>query len=393
MKKPKILFLGLILITIFEAGLLLTKGVIKVLEKKTSTTPCENTKEVQKLKCFEDLLDKTLQDKGVSEAFEVLANIYQEEPQFGPECHGFTHKLGDKAYELFSKDKDLAFSTKSSYCGYGFYHGFMENLLHTSGDIKEAQDFCKKAGEKLKDQTSDAEGSCYHGIGHGAVEDVSDPSFWGSSQKIIQPSLDLCEKVAPKDHQRHGKLFRCVSGVFNALEIVTTQGKYRLSHNADDPFAICRVQKENYKEACFTQFVVAVMNITGNNFTQSAKIIDSIKENDYAIPTLQSLVVELVHQNKTDYQQTLNFCRDLSSRFQIPCISAFAEGFMKYGPPQEEFVEALNFCNSNLLKDEEKKECFTRILSILRIWYTQEKSKEICQSIDQKYRWQNCQYN
>lgn len=374
----------------------LYKGVIKVEDKKTRAASCKN------VQCWEDLIDKTLKAKGLTEAFEVLANFYQNEPQFAADCHGLAHILGEKAYEQFLQNKDLAFSTKSSYCGYGFYHGFMENLLHTSGDIKEAQDFCRVAGERLKEQTSDASGACYHGIGHGAVEDVSDPKLWGDSQKIIQPSLDLCEKVSSSENppQRYGKLFRCVSGVFNALEIVTTQRKYNLSHRNDDPFAICRAQKEIYKEACYTQFVVAAMNVAKGDastssaqvFDKAAKYIDTIPEDEYAIPTLQSLAVELARRDKVDYQKTVNFCRDLPYRFRISCITAVAEGFLKYGPPQQEYVKAINFCESEMLTDDEKKACFARILSILRIWYTAEKSQEICRSVDTKYQWNNCQY-
>lgn len=365
----------------------------------SGSKPAENTKQVLnqcqninnqslKVKCWEDLMDQTLKNKGLDEAFVLMDNLFQSELGFAKDCHGFAHLLGEKAYDLFSSNQDFTLSTKTSYCGYGFYHGFMETLLHSKGALDQAREFCKYAGEQLKDTNSDAEGACFHGIGHGAVEDVTNPKLFGNPQAIIQPSLDLCEKVSDTAAQ----LFRCISGVFNALEIVTTQGRYHLSLNKQDPLSICRTQPVGYRRACYTQMVVAVMNVTGNDFEKSAQILDTIPEDDWAAESLSGLVVELVRLGKTDYPETINFCRKLSARFRLPCITGFGEGFLKYGPPQTEYVKAVDFCSSTLLSDEEKKPCFERVLSILRIWYTAEKSTQICQSVDQKYQWNKCIY-
>ena len=264
-----------------------------------------------------------------------------------------------------------------------------EKLLHSKGGLDQARAFCEYASKKLKFTNADAEGACYHGIGHGAVEDVTDPKLFGKPQAIIQPSLDLCKGVS----DTNDKLFRCVSGVFNALEIVTSAGRYNLSLNRDDPLIICRTQPDKYKRACYTQMVVAVMHVTGDDFEKSAQILNTIPEDEWAKESLSGLIVELVRLNRTDYQETINFCRKLPRRFHIPCITGFGEGFLKYGPPQNEYVKAVDFCSSSLLTDEEKTACFGRILPILRIWYTIEKSQQICQSVDGAYRLNNCVYN
>lgn len=349
---------------------------------------CQDLALSAKVKCWEDLMDQTLENKGLDKAFVLMDTLFQTEPGFAKDCHGFAHLLGEKAFDLFSSNKNFNLSSKTSYCGYGFYHGFMEKLLHSKNDINQARAFCKYAGDTLQNQTPDAEGACYHGIGHGAVEDVTDPKLFGNPKAIIQPSLDLCEKVS----QTEDKLFRCVTGVFNALEIVTTQGKYQLSLNREDPLLICRTQKETYKRACYTQMVIAVMHVTQDDFVKSAQILDTIAENDWAAESLSGLVVELVRLGKVDYQQTIAFCRKLSARFRLPCITGFGEGFLKYGPPQNEYVKAVDFCSSALLTDNEKRSCFNRVLSILRIWYTAEKSTQICKEVDQKYQWNRCIY-
>lgn len=359
-----------------------------VLIIKDQSPPCQSLADNQKQLCWQDLMESTLKKQGLDQAFGLMDQLFKTEPVFAQDCHDFAHLLGEKAYQLFSTNKKFNLPDKTSYCGYGFYHGFMEKLLHSGGSLDQAKDFCKYTKDSLEEKNADAEGACFHGIGHGAVEDVTDPKLFGKPQAIIQPSLDLCEQVS--DNQ--DKLFRCTTGVFNALEIVTTAGKYNLSLNKQDPLWICRAQPDKFKRACYTQMVIAVMNVTGNDFEKSAQILDTIPEDDWALESLSGLVVERVRLEKTDYQETINFCRDLGERFHLACIRGFGEGFLKYGPPQTEYIKALDFCSYKFLSVEEKAACFDRVLAILRTWYTAEKAQQICESTEAKYWWNNCQY-
>jgi len=389
-KKYKYLFAVILLFCLIILEIISLKiPKSQVLRGQSFLNPCQNLQVSQKQQCWENKMEQILKTGELDQAFVLMDTLFKTEPDFAPTCHGFAHLLGEKAYSLFVTNREFNLSNKTSYCGYGFYHGFMEKLLHTSKDVNQAKAFCKYAGGKLKNQTVDAEGACYHGIGHGAVEDVTDPKLFGKPQSIIQPSLDLCQKVADTED----KLFRCRSGVFNALEIVTSQGRYNLSLNREDPLWICRVQPDQYKRSCYTQMVVAVMNVTNNDFEKSAQILNTIPEDDLAKESLSGLIVELVNQGKTDYKTTIDFCRKLSDRFHLPCITGFGEGFLKYGPPRNEYVKAVDFCSSPLLTSDEKKACFNRILSVLRIWYTVEKASHICQSVEEKYRLNNCIYN
>lgn len=377
----------------------LFRGAIVVTDKQelTAVKPSSNLNTLDrckienygnKVKCWEDTLANLLVSEGLDTAFDALTLIFEKEPELSGDCHGLAHRLGEETYQLFSQKKKVTLSPKSSSCAYGFYHGFMETLLHATNDIAQARAFCDYADSELRSKTVDARGACYHGIGHGLVEDVTNPKIWGDAQAIAKPGLDICERVADDPHY----LFRCVSGVFNALEIVSTQNKYGLSLNQTDPFWICRKQKENYKEACFTQFLVAAMNVAKSDFLETVKFINTIEEDQYALSTLAGLAVERIRLGRTNYKDTVTLCRSLELRFRVSCITGFAEGFLKYGPPQNEYKEAIRFCNSELLEKIEKDACFKRVLSILRIWYSVEKSTEICNTVDKKYQWQNCNY-
>lgn len=313
----------------------------------TCTTITNKTKRTQ---CIDAFFSKVLAEKGVSGGFDLLDSFSKKDPSFAANCHDFAHRLGQKAYEVFSKDKKVVLSEKSSYCGYGFYHGFMGALMYQTGNIYEARDFCNLAEKTLREKNADAGGACYHGIGHG-INEVPDQKTWGNAQKIIAPALALCAKISPDTMKK----FRCDTGVFNALEIFMTNNQYRLSLNPTDPYWICKAQKDEHKEACYTQMVVALLSVTNNDFAQSATFINEIQNDPVAISAMGTLVIELVHLNRYDNKGNVDFCRSLAQRFQAVCIRSIAEGLMKYGPPQNEYKDALQFCNDSLLTGEEKK--------------------------------------
>lgn len=338
--------------------------------------------------CWQKVIQEKLRNNDLDAAFAALDAFTRQNPSRLGDCHGLAHEIGEEAYRLFNRNKDFALSPKTSYCGYGFYHGFMETLVYTTSDMAQARAFCDYADKKLKFFIADAGGACIHGIGHGSVDDVPDPSVWGNMQAIVQPALALCERVA----QNQDELFRCASGAFNALEILSDSGQYKLSTNQKDPFSICREQPEKYKRACYTQFLVSAMLVTDNDFSQTARLIDTIPEDAYARETLAGLAVERVRLQKTDYEETTRWCGSLPARFHIPCITGFAEGFLKYGPPEAEYVRAIDFCGSQLLAESERSACFGRVLSILRNFTTAEKAREICLKTELRYQYNNCAY-
>ena len=369
------------------------RGVINVVDGKSSNSKVDCKTVSGKEQCWEAQIKETLDKQGLNSAFDLLANLYSIEPDFASECHSYVHILGTTAYEIFSKHQNLEISSKSSYCGFGFYHGFMEALLQKGGNIEDARKFCAYIGDKLKNETSDAEGACYHGIGHGAV-DGSDPRFWGDPQGMIAPSLKMCEQVAGNDRGLHGKLYRCVSGAYNAIEILSMDPKYKITQISQNPFYLCPNQPFEYKEACYTNMLPALLRFTGQDFTKSAKIIEQIKEDESIQPVFSEVMLSLFHEfirvnlNIQDYnvKAGVSICRELSSRSHLPCIEGLSGGHMKYGEPTKEYVKGLAFCNSDVLQSDEKEVCFQYILSRLRIWYGVSEVSQICQNAPADYR-------
>ena len=375
------------------------RGVITVEDRKSISTSyslsdCEGAE--NRLKCWEEMVDSTLDKKGLNATFELVADFYNAYPDFTPNCHDYTHKIGIAAYEKFAKGQEVELTPKTYYCGYGFYHGFMETLLHQGGKIEEAQKFCKYAGHKLASQTSDAEGACYHGIGHGTV-DGGDPTSWGNPQKMIEPGIKMCEYVSKE--QPH--LYRCVTGVYNAIEILSTDPKYNLSMMVKNPFWLCPSQPDAYKEGCYTNMLPALFRFAGNDFSKMAKVIEKLPSDGdkESLALLGHTVKEMVmlslfydyimlNLREPDYNigHGIGLCRSLAPDLRLSCIEGLAGGHMKFGEPEREHIKGLAFCGSRILQEDEKSSCHKYILTRLRIWYSPDKTKAICQEIPAQYR-------
>ena len=126
---------------------------------------CEG-EEKQIVSCWDKAIANVLKKKGLELAFSQFSQLYDQEPLFQKNCHDFTHRLGRGAYELFSEGKFFRVSPKTQYCSFGFYHGFMETLVAKSQDFKKAREFCAYVDQQLREESPNASGACFHGIGH-----------------------------------------------------------------------------------------------------------------------------------------------------------------------------------------------------------------------------------
>src|SRR3989338_8528765 len=176
LKNPKIL-IGAFFTIVLAGGALYVHA--EQLSAKRIIAECSAAK--NKPLCYTDHLDEVLKRRGLSPALSLLAAAYAADPEGGGFCHGNTHDLGKAAYEEFHRGGEVKLGANTYYCGYGFYHGFLEALVVETGSLDEAREFCTYAGKSVPKPEGYAEGACYHGIGHG-VTDGSDPGLWGSAE-------------------------------------------------------------------------------------------------------------------------------------------------------------------------------------------------------------------
>lgn len=354
-------------------------GVASKLARK-----CEKiTDKANLTRCRLDVLHEAIDNWGIDTGFEVLSLFFEDNPVFASECHDFAHILGEEAYEKFSRQEDFGVSTKTSYCAYGFYHGFMEQLVSRNGDIEQAREFCAYVDERLKDKSPGAYLACYHGIGHGWT-DGQEELHWGDELGIAKPALELCEKVAETDHE----LLICATGVFDSIAIGYYNQAYGLEMNEEDPFWICKEQPEKYKEACYMDIIPAIIWLGDYSFVKSLPYIETaeVEYRTLATGILAENAVRYILKNGEEPLDYVKVCRQFEEDRALECVKGLATGVMQFGDPEEEYKLALNFCKSGTLNTKEKDICFENVLKYSQSLYSSEKVEEICDGVNEKYK-------
>jgi|GEM_PF-2074575 len=361
-------------------------GALSVVVRGDDITRCKN--EAAKNLCYRDLVNAAYEKKGLPKAFDRIAELAEADAEFAGDCHGNVHELGDFAYEDFKDGRDVEFTPKASYCGYGFYHGFMERLLQETGDAASGRELCLSLGEKLFAESIDTAGACFHGIGHGTV-DGSDPTKWGNPDGMIAAALNLCESVTSglqPGVEQNGPLYRCVTGAYNSLEILSHNQKYRLYELEAKPLTFCATQPEPYRKGCYTNLLLGVMHNTHNDFGSVVKEILEAKNEDPLFVDTGALVTDLFHEyvrlHFADADQGINsgitMCAALSRELFAPCVEGLSGGYMKYGAPTKEYEGIFSLCTSDKLDIDTKEGCYAFGLSRLRNLYSEAKMASIC---------------
>lgn len=360
-------------------------GTVRVIyegEPHTKEDACQGSQD--SVECWEEKLFLALDTNGVDAAFELMADLYVSEARFPMHCHGIAHDIGIRAYGQFLKNKDSILTQKAAYCANGFYHGFMEALLTVTRDPEEAREFCAYVDEKLSSKTPDASLQCYHGIGHGAI-DITIASYESGQDErfLVKQALQFCEEVSDTSQQ----LYRCASGTFNGIANFYISGEFNLSVNEEDPLWLCNEQPERYRYSCYGNMNSALWWIGRGDFGKSAKFIENIPEDKYAISAIQYLsrlaVLEIAERS---HEEAIMACRALQERLYLPCINGFVNGYLEHGIPEAEHKQAFGFCRSVVMTQEERESCFKHTLSVLGGWYDIEKVRQICRSVEAKYQ-------
>lgn len=368
----------------------IVKGVIIVVENGKIYMPikkvCGELKEVsytQRQLCWYGLIEEAVKKGGVGKALSLFDELYNNEPLFSQGCHDAMHLIGDAAYREYRKGSKFVFTNETSFCGYGFYHGFIEAMLYTTGDYTEVRNFCESTSQNLKVdiESPNTIYSCYHGIGH-ATFDAHNPNIWGDEVKMVGPAISTCEKVTVGYAEEKTK--QCVTGVFNALGIAYSNNLYKFTMNKKDPVWYCRTLKTLYKKACFIEVTMAwITNQMGNydyKFKDAIVYVEQL--NDFegekaAIFSVSSDYARL-HLNDLNNHDLILLCKAVKTGLYAPCLEGLQLAVLNWGKPGQEYDRALSFCGDNLFTEKEKESCYRYMFNSFATLYSKEKRLNIC---------------
>ena len=342
---------------------------------------CKNGPENFAPLCYTNLIEKTLKDRGLSEALKVVADAGAADTNFSLYCHGNMHELGKAAYDIYHKTGRIDISPELSYCGYGFYHGFIEEMFAQTGTVHEARAFCDALSTKLTDQTV-AVSNCYHGIGHG-VTDGYDPRAWGNPAAIVAPGLRLCKEISPGDELHRS----CAMGVFNSLELMYEDSKYKLDPS-QGPFASCgKPYTKIEKDACYTEMSVLATTVFGADYAKAFNSANTV-EPAYRARAVAYLGLFSMSQKVPSPKEVLAVCKSELPDYADSCVTGIVQGLVKYGEPGKEYDTAVSFCRSSQLDPAEEQLCTKTIVN--SDVYTPAEREAVCKHFPQDYMPQSC---
>ena len=324
--------------------------------------------------CWRQELDTVFTSKGIEPTFDLLESHYQKYPLFADSCHNLAHELGHQSVNKYLEDPDSIFSPKAAYCAYGFYHGFMESLINARG-IVAAKNFCREVGARLGESTPDAFLQCYHGVGHGGIALTAGEHADYTEDGLTQAALEFCELASDAADQ----LYRCASGVFNTVGSFYIRNEFGLRVRPEDPLWFCHIQPDKYKDSCYGNLNLALNWAADNDFSKSSKFVEKIPEQKYAASAMIYLAASnSLRVAKNDPEAAVFACRNLKNQLNLPCIEGFVYGFLENGSPNFAYREAMAFCDTKSMTEDEREKCFDYSLSPLDAIYSIDKARQIC---------------
>ena len=332
--------------------------------------------------CFDGLIRDMVKKGGIDAAYELFTKTYEED-KLSRSCHWTAHQIGEEAYELFREGKEFPITYATSYCGYGFYHGFMEGLLREDPDTDYALSFCDRVESQLGKLGL---WNCYHGIGHGFTEDPPDPRVWGNFEEIIAPGIEMCEFLFG---DTFGDLNLCLTGVFTVPAGFAEHEEFGLSLDPEDPFAFCKSQPYRYHKACYGEFAPKLAVLIGSDLYKLPKYTEEITDAKtlrlvvWVVPSVM-MARDIMNDNFSSY---IYGCRNnFSGRLQDICLGGTILGFFSHGEPEKQYEKLLEFCAADIFLGEERELCYGESFRHMRQRYSVEKVEQICNIVPQSYR-------
>ncbi len=339
-------------------------------------------KKSSELLCFEEEVRFALKNEGVDAAWDVFERLY-ENGRTPQSCHWTAHFIGEEAYKLFRTGKEIPISRATSYCGYGFFHGFLELLLRANPDPKNALRFCDQVDAKLGSMGLQ---NCYHGIGHGYTEDPPDPLTEGNFEAMVAPGIKVCEAL-------FGGFFvnlnLCLTGVFTVPAGFAAKGEYGLEISPSAPFSYCRNQPYRYLKACYGEFAPKLDKILDWDLDRLPPYVAAIS--DEKLKQLVTWVVPSVMMAhdilKTDHSNYIKACRDgFTPPLREICWGGAILGFFQHGRPEYQYEELLKFCALAAWREDERGFCYGEGFRRMRMEYDSIKIRDICLRAPEQYR-------
>jgi len=290
-----------------------------------------------------------IKGEGIDAGFDAFVKFHNEDALFRRNCHDVTHYIGSIAYREFQVSEKIITRGETSFCGFGFYHGFIESALADMGAVyyKEGRKYCESLLEnpvfKERSERNNAFGACVHGFGH-AIFDSIEGEYWSNDIAMVERALNLCELTFDENNA----LESCASGVFNSLAIAYTNHSYDLNFDLSDPTNICHRQKELYRNRCYMEVGIHYVRDQNLSREKTLSFIDELRNRKASSAMILAYTDDEIRRSTTtpEIVEIKKFCNSFQLRSdKQSCIKGAIIGLRSSGTPGKEDLRIREFCS------------------------------------------------
>ncbi|MCE9541093.1 hypothetical protein K8R03_00865 [Candidatus Kaiserbacteria bacterium] len=335
----------------------------------------------QQRSCWTLLLQNVIRTDGLASGLELFREIA---PMNADDCHQFAHDLGKAAYAAYEKDGDIRIGEEASYCGYGFWHGFMNEMTVRSG-LDGARKFCAQMKGDTPLLQVTARTNCYHGLGIGLIPDPPPQSADGHAAALIDPALRFCDTLpetagAPNQN--------CYSGVFHGILNYMMKQQYGFSFDAKKPFALCFAQAEKYRFQCYLQIASKLKSAGGNDLARAYKLAAEITDSKQFESVFELMLTDFVTPQMAldEYAVFIQKCRSLNAGTAHLCATGVVQNLFDNGIPGKEYERALEVCAYSGIPPVDRKNCYAATIDFSNKIYSTTTVANVCAAIPADYR-------
>ncbi len=322
--------------------------------------------------CFSNVLQNIILKKGPDIAFKLVKDLRDVDPDFAAECHTIVHSLGEISYWKYAKDKKLPQTGLISTCGFGYIHGFMQELGHHSPSfVQDVETICNHLSQKINytgfEQAVNPLDQCYHGVGHGLAYFYL-PDNPDNITEVITKGARDCEELVNEETS----ISNCKYGIFGGISsmYIGSHG-IKVNLNEKEPFSICNSQDDALKDACFDSLVPVLGVLWDKDIKRIAKAFSTIdqeymKQSFYNFGDLNARWIAMGEISSKD---VLIVCSTLNRIARQSCLQGLSDGIIRNGFPKDAPYLALGFCQSDFLNQTERKDCELGFLKEMKLVY------------------------
>lgn len=329
---------------------------------------CQTGSQDGAITCWQKAFTVIVPKYGVTQALRVMESYRQKNDLFRANCHIFAHAIGEAGFGVF-RSRAFTAQTGMTSCGFGFYHGFMQEFVSHGGTAAEAKRLCATQ--------SDGAVQCAHGVGHGMV--YGSVSRYGLSElPLIAGGIQECAAL-------FSDAYECINGVFGGIALLYF-GVHGLAiePRKDDPFWACRAQEEVYQKRCYDQMVPVVYGIRGGDFQATGRELVAINNAEIVSTVIAHLAFIPIHQNPLRHREdalrlgerVFADCRAIGA-YVDACMGGFVKSivFTELVPTGASW--AWDVC-ATLARPQEREFCFAKVMEQVGFTYSKSDAQAFC---------------